>query len=215
LRKCNKLTCLGFFSENTMSKLVIISGCLASILIVCFVAFAYSQLATPSEKEQSSLPTASPTPTSTPTPNVTPASTPKPSPTSTPQPTPTVSPTINVFYSEPLDITNVAAFEGPLGSFWITSPTQQSYNNPVSLYVSGQTITGTNTRLSLWYSVDGQERVALSAYAQNGDNPFIGRFAAAVVLPTLASGSHTVTVYGRLETPDWHLAEMTVNFTIQ
>lgn len=146
---------------------------------------------------ESSSPTASPTPT------------PSPSPTATPTPTPTSSPS-----SSP---TTSAYFDGPLGGFGITSPSNKTYNsNTLTLYVTGQVIVGSNVELLMTYSLDGQERlpIPIETKPSHPGLTFVGVINGSVTLTQLSEGSHSVTVFGDLEANGPHLAQATVYFTV-
>jgi hypothetical protein len=171
------------------------------LIVVTMLTFSiavayYGSVNHPYQGENSS-PTASPTPT------------PSPSPTTTPTPTPTSSPS-----SSP---TIGASFEGPLGIFGITSPSNKTYNsNTLTLDVTGQVIVGSNVELLITYSLDGQERLPIPIEirpAHPGD-PFIGAFNGSVTLAQLSEGSHSITVFGDLEANGPHLAQATVYFTV-
>ena len=66
------------------------------------------------------------------------------------------------------------------------------------------------------YSIDGQERVSIPAQVRQARDwdPFFGEIHESVALPPLASGYHSITVYGRLLVHDCEEAQTTVYFTI-
>jgi cytoskeletal protein RodZ len=186
-----------------LNKLGILACIVVVVLLASITAFVYSQSVNQfqaNQKENTSpTPTANPTVSSSPNPTL--------SPTPTPSPLPDASP--------PLDPAAYGAFDGPLGSFWISSPTNTTYNtNSLTLTIGGQTIIAGNVHLSMYYSVDGQEKKAVNVEARNA-NTFAGTFTGSLVLPPLDSGEHSVTVFGDLEANGSHLAQVTVDFTVQ
>ena len=167
------------------------------ILLTSTAATAYYVSVNYSHQGENSLPTASPTPTTSPSPTTTPT----PTPTSNPSSSPTIG----------------ASFEGPLGGFGITSPSNKTYSsNTLTLYVTGQVIVGSNVELLMTYSLDRQERLPILIETQYGPGlTFVGVFNGSVTLPQLSEGSHSITVFGDLEANGHHLAQATVYFTIQ
>ena len=167
-------------------------------LLTLMIAVAYYGSVNYPYQGENSLPTASPMPTSSPSPTTTPT----PTPTS---PSPSSSPTIS------------ASFEGPLGVFGITSPSNKTYNsNTLTLYVTGQVIVGSNVELLMTYSLDGQERLPIPIETQpSGPGlTFVGVIKGSVTLTQLSEGSHSITVFGDLEANGPHLAQATVYFTV-
>lgn len=167
---------------------VFVLGLLTSLLVGAVVYYGSGNH--PYQGEDS-LPTASPSPTTTPTPT----------PTSSPSSSPTTS----------------ASFEGPLGVFGITSPSNTTYNsNTLTLNVTGQVIVGSNVELLMTYSLDGQERLPIPIETQplHPGLTFVGVFNGTVTLPQLSEGSHSITVFGDLEANGHHLAQATVYFTV-
>jgi hypothetical protein len=189
-----------------LNQLVILAGIVVVALLTSVTALAYSQSVNQVQYcQQENTP-----PTSTPTAN--PTASPSPTPTLAPTPTLTPSPTTAV--SPPSDQSLYGTFDGPLGSFWISSPTNATYNtNTITLTIGGQTITASNVHLSIYYSVDGQEKKAVNIETSNS-NPFTGTFNGSVALPPLNSGAHSITVYGTLEANGAHLAQATVYFAV-
>jgi hypothetical protein len=172
--------------------LILIAVTLSTLMIA--VAY-YGSVNHPHQGENSS-PTASSMPT------------PSPSPTATPTPTPT-SPSPS--YSSII----TAWFEGPLGGFGITSPSNSTYDyDTLTLYVTGQVIVGSNVELLMTYSLDGQERLPIPTETQPSSPGFTGVIKGSVALPRLSEGSHNITVFGDLEANGPHLAQATVYFTV-
>jgi hypothetical protein len=160
-------------------------------LLTFMMAVAYYGSGNHPYQGENSLPTASPSPTTTPTPT----------PTSSPSSSPTTS----------------ASFEGPLGVFGITSPSNTTYNfNTLTLCVTGQVIVGSNVELLMTYSLDGQERlpIPIETKPSGPGLNFVGVFNGSVTLPQLSEGSHSITVFGDLEANGPHLAQATVYFTV-
>jgi hypothetical protein len=141
-----------------------------------------------------------------------------PSPSITPSPSPSPSPTLS-----PTPTLQIAIFPGPFGSFWITSPSNETYssNSSLSLDVKGVVIMGSNLELFLKYSLDGQANLTLPAtVASQPGSMFTESFDATASLPQLLMGSHNMTVFGDFEIWDTalengpHLAQTTVYFTV-
>jgi hypothetical protein len=106
---------------------------------------------------------------------------------------------------------------GPLGNFNVTSPTNTTYNsNILNLNVTGKVIVGSNVRLILNYSLDGQEPIHLPLQTNpaHPEDPFIGAINASVILSDLSEGSHSIAVFGDLEANGPHLAQATIFFTV-
>ena len=106
---------------------------------------------------------------------------------------------------------------GPLGYFNVTSPYSTTYNsNILNLNVIGKVIVGSNVKLLLNYSLDGQERIPIPSqtHPAHPNDPFIGAINASVILPELSEGSHSITVFGDLEANGPHLAQAAIYFTI-
>jgi len=167
-------------------------------LLAFIMAVAYYGSVNHPYQGENSLPTASPTPTSSPSPTTTPT----PTPTS---PSPSSSPTIG------------ASFEGPLGLFGITSPSNKTYSSDtLTLEVTGQVIVGSNVELLMTYSLDGQERlpIPIEIRPSHPGLTFVGVINGSVTLPQLSEGSHSITVFGDLEANGPHLAQATVYFTV-
>lgn len=119
-----------------------------------------------------------------------PSQSPYPTLTSTPNPTPTATPTL---------ITYPEGSFGPRGYFRITSPTNQNNNtDKLTLSITGEVI---NRPLSMSYSIDGQEGIAFyAAVTQSHDwDLFLGTIQSTVDLPTLSTGTHTITVFGHCQ----------------
>ena len=154
------------------------------VVIICLISaaiVAYNQLFCQSQyfRGENQSQTSTPIPSQSPNPIL----------TLTPNPTPTASPTL---------ITFPEGSFGPIGYFRITSPTSQNYNtDKLTLSITGEVI---NRPLSMSYSIDGQERVAFYAtVTQSHDwDPFLGTIKSTVDLPTLPTGTHTITVFGTL-----------------
>jgi hypothetical protein len=132
-----------------------------------------------------------------------------------PSATPTATQTASLDYDQ------LGSF-GPSGFFRVNSPTSRTYNSScIALNVSGETIVGRNIQLSMSYSLDGQARVPVTVnYSQMHDwDKLLGAFNQTIALPPLTCGSHSVTVYGILESttlnPENKAAQVTINFTVQ
>ena len=157
------------------------------------VAYYYGSVNN-SYQEDNSLPPASPTPTSSPSPAITPSSTQTPNPSLT---------------------TASAFFDGPLGGFSITSPSNKTYNsNTLTLTVTGQVIIGSNVELLMNYSLDGQDPLPIPIETQPSHVglTFVGVINGSVILSQLSEGSHSITVFGELEANGLHLAQAIVYF---
>jgi hypothetical protein len=111
----------------------------------------------------------------------------------------------------------------PYGSFWITSPSNQTYNSnsALNLEVKGEVTIKSNSQLFLNYSLDNQANHALpiTLTAQPG-SVFSGSFDTTVSLPLLSVGSHNIVIFGDFEV--WnttvesgsHLAQTAIFFTV-
>ncbi len=184
-----------------MNKLILISALVMAALLTSLAAFAYTTLQQSqfSQKENPSLlPTMVPTPT--PTPILTPSTTPTPTPATDPS----------------YDPTKADSF-GPLGCFYVTSPTDKIYDTKnLTLNISGSAILTNNVIIVMSYSLDGQVAVPISTQIRQIHNwDPIGGFTSTVTLPPLTNGSHSITVNGNLEANGDHTAQVTINFTIQ
>jgi hypothetical protein len=136
-----------------------------------------------------------------------------PIPTSSPAITPTPTHTAN-----PSSVSTTSAFfDGPLGGFGITSPSNKTYNsNTLTLSVTGQVILGSNVELLMTYSLDGQDLLPLPIVTQPSHPglTFVGVINGSVSLAQLSEGSHDITVFGDLEANGHHLSQATVYFTV-
>jgi hypothetical protein len=115
-----------------------------------------------------------------------------------------------------LSPTASASFSGSLGDFTIISPTNTTYNsNILNLNVTGRII-AVNTRLTMNYSLDGQNPIPfpIQTYIPNPDFQYIGAINGSIILPQLTNGPHNLTAYADLEAAGTHLAQATVWFTI-
>ena len=181
--------------------LLIIPSVFIIALIAIAIVFASKPVDGPQSYQQDNL-SQTPMPTSTISPNSTP--TPSPLLTTTPMPKASSLATIQ----------QLSASFGPLGGFRILTPTNTSYDTSnLNLTVSGQAIAA---GLSMSYSIDGQERFSIPAKVRQVHDwdPFFGGIHESVTLPPLATGSHSITVYGQLLVHDCKEAQTTVYFTI-
>jgi hypothetical protein len=131
-----------------------------------------------------------------------------PSPTSTELSSPPITPTST--YSH---------FEGPLGGFAITSPSNKTYSSDtLTLFVRGEVLTGKNVELFMTYSLDGQERllIPVEAHPSHLGVAVTDVFNGSVTLQRLSEGSHSITVFGELEGfSGHHRTQAAVYFTVQ
>jgi hypothetical protein len=181
-----------------LNKLLIATGFAITAVLICVATFAYTQLPnkSPSNQEESVSPSTIPTPTHTLIP----------SPIHTPSPT----------ASSSLNPTNGGSF-GPFGSFTVTTPAAKIYDtNKIILSIHGETIAAQNVHLTMCYSLDGQDKIPVTVEVKQAHerDPFFSVVTATVALPPLTSGSHSITVYASLQTPEDHTAQATVNFTV-
>ncbi len=184
-----------------MNKLILISTLVMAALLTSLAAFAYTTL--PQSQffqEDKPIPDTDCIPNAHSNSNLTPST--------TPTPTPSAEPTY--------DPTKAGSF-GPLGCFYVTSPTDKTYNTKnLTLNISGSAILASNVNIAISYSLDGQTAVPISTQLrQMHDWDPIGGFTSTVTLPPLTSGSHTITVNGNLEADGDHIAQVIINFTIQ
>jgi hypothetical protein len=177
-----------------MKRTTLALALIIAILLISTVGGAYYVSVNHSTQGENSLPTASPTPTASPSSSFTP------SPTSTSN-----------------SSSMQGSFTGPLGNFEITSPSNSTYStNYVTLSVTGRVIVGSNVKLLMNYSLDGQESLPLPIVVQALDSPLVGSVVGSVTLPNLSDGSHSITVFGDIEANGRSdLAQATVYFTIQ
>jgi hypothetical protein len=177
-----------------MKRIALALTLIIVILLTSTIGAAYYVSVNHSSKEENSLPTASPTPTASPSPSFTPP------PTST-----------STSSSIP------GSFAGPLGNFEISSPSNSTYSsNPLTLSVTGQVIVGSNVKLLMNYSLDGQESLPLPVVVHpEAGLPPVGVITGSATLPKLSYGSHSITVFGDLEANGPNLAQATVYFTVQ
>jgi len=134
--------------------------------------------------------------------------------------TPTPSsplPTISPFPSSSVSTTRTT-FKNPFGSFEIKSPSNKTYiSNNVILQITGFVIGGRNIDLSLSYSVDGQEKVALPIDPEPPEDhySFIGHYSKSIAIAGLSDGRHWIVVFGDLKFNGVSdLCESIVYFTI-
>ena len=186
-----------------MQKVLLILACVFIIALIAIAIVFASKPVDVSQSYQQDNPSQTPMPTATISPIA----------TSTPLPLLTTTPTPKV--SSPATVEPLSASFGPLGGFSIVSPSNTSYNTSrLNLTISGQAIA---VGLSMSYSIDGQGNVSIPAQVRQVHDwdPFFGGIHESVILPPLASGYHSIVVYGRLLARDCKEAQTTVYFTIE
>jgi len=119
---------------------------------------------------------------------------PLPSQTSTesPSPTPTSS------SAPPSQEQQTRVSFGPCGGFSIISPRNTTYrSNKIAVEISGQMLVGCNDKLSITYSLDGQERLAFPlVIKQVHDWDFVtGAITGSMTLENLSEGQHNITIF--------------------
>jgi hypothetical protein len=133
--------------------------------------------------------------------------------------TPTASPSPSQSPSLISWSTASASFHLFRSTFVIASPTNRTYNSDIlTLNVTGLAMRAGNIELFMNYSLDGQNCVPIPVVfqARGPDDQYMGVITGLVALPKLSDGSHSITVFGKLEVsgrPD--LAQATVYFTVQ
>ena len=122
-----------FFLSAVMNRTTVAFTIVVVTLLTLSITVAYYGSVNNSHQDNF-LPTTSPIPTSSPSPAI------------TPSPTQTSNPS--------LTSTASAFFDGPLGGFSITSPSNKMYNSTtLTLAVTGQVIIGSNVELLMKYSL--------------------------------------------------------------
>jgi hypothetical protein len=138
---------------------------------------------------------------------------PLPSPTSTEpsSPIPTSSPTT------PSQEQTRVSF-GPCGGFTIISPCNTTYrSNIIAIEIRGQMLVGRNIKLSITYSLDGQERLVFpTVIKQVHDWDYItGAITGSMTLENLPEGQHLITIFAdRQFNSSPHLFMGEVYFTV-
>jgi len=107
---------------------------------------------------------------------------------------------------------------GPSGGFEIISPCNTTYgSSTITVEILGQMLVGCNIKLSITYSLDGQERLAFPlVIKQVHDWDLItGAITGSMTLEELSEGQHSITIFAdRQFNSNSKQAEGTVYFTI-
>jgi hypothetical protein len=124
-------------------------------------------------------------------------------------PIPTPSPShLSLYYPN-------ASF-GPLGSFSIKSPINQTYeNNSVMLIIGGEILADPKLNPTISYSVDSQQINSISFTPKPSSIFPSVLISCSICLPQLSSGEHTVTVYGHINDETFSNAQANVTFAIR
>ncbi len=178
---------LGTFSKRTMLTISLF----LVILMISSVSGAYFVSVNQSNKKDTVAPSNFSSPISTQSPQT----------TTPPSPTPTASPTL---------ISAKVFLGGPFGGFKVKYNVESRV-----LSVNGQVLWGANCKLLITYSIDGLGSYTICTNIKPIDVNFPGvDISGSDVLPLLAAGNHSITVYGSLELPGSKATQTTLNFAL-
>lgn len=116
-------------------------------------------------------------------------------------------------------IVQMANASNPMFSTQIQSPTNTSYSTGlINLETITVCLSGSNIYYTTTYSLDGKENITIPLTAEPHEKSFQTTMKGLATLPLLSAGSHSVTVYQKVEAkstpPEVYHESYTISFSV-